>query len=66
MCPSSLSKRAFSVEATAGNSHLGGEDFDNRLVNHFVQEKKKKKIQAQIQKRSELFLLLNPFVLITL
>ncbi|KAH8108642.1 heat shock protein 70kDa [Phellopilus nigrolimitatus] len=25
-------------EATAGNTHLGGEDFDNRLVNHFVQE----------------------------
>ncbi|CAL1267575.1 unnamed protein product [Larinioides sclopetarius] len=24
--------------STAGDSHLGGEDFDNRMVNHFVQE----------------------------
>ncbi|KAI0309100.1 Hsp70 protein-domain-containing protein [Amylostereum chailletii] len=28
----------FEVEAAAGDTHLGGEDFDNRLVNHFVQE----------------------------
>ena len=28
----------FEVKATAGNTHLGGMDFDNRLVNHFVQE----------------------------
>ena len=27
----------FEVKATAGNTHLGGEDFDNRLVNFFVQ-----------------------------
>jgi L1 cell adhesion molecule like protein len=26
------------VRATAGDSHLGGRDFDNRLVNYFVQE----------------------------
>ena len=32
----------FEVKATAGDTHLGGEDFDNRLVNHFVQEFKKK------------------------
>jgi heat shock protein 1/8 len=32
----------FEVLATAGNTHLGGEDFDNRLVNHFVQEFKRK------------------------
>ena len=25
------------VKATAGDTHLGGEDFDNRLVNFFVQ-----------------------------
>ncbi|KAG0064270.1 70-kilodalton heat shock protein, partial [Linnemannia elongata] len=30
------------VKATAGDTHLGGEDFDNRLVNHFVQEFKRK------------------------
>ncbi|KAJ7907056.1 heat shock cognate 71 kDa protein-like protein [Mycena leptocephala] len=28
----------FEVKATAGDTHLGGEDFDNRLVNHFAQE----------------------------
>ena len=27
----------FEVKATAGDTHLGGEDFDNRLVNHFTQ-----------------------------
>jgi molecular chaperone DnaK (HSP70) len=32
----------FEVKATAGVAHLGGEDFDNRLVNHFVQEFKRK------------------------
>ena len=32
----------FEVKATAGDTHLGGEDFDNRLVDHFVQEFKKK------------------------
>ncbi|GAU29052.1 hypothetical protein TSUD_278090 [Trifolium subterraneum] len=30
------------VKATAGNTHLGGEDFDNRMVNYFVEEFKKK------------------------
>nr|CAH0109955.1 unnamed protein product [Daphnia galeata] len=28
----------FEVKSTAGDTHLGGEDFDNRMVNHFVQE----------------------------
>ena len=32
----------FEVKATAGDTHLGGEDFDSRMVNHFVQEFKKK------------------------
>merc|ERR1719372_20688 len=32
----------FEVKATAGDTHLGGEDFDNRLVNHFVTEFKRK------------------------
>ena len=30
------------MKATAGDTHLGGEDFDNRMVNHFVQEFKRK------------------------
>ena len=32
----------FEVKATAGDTHLGGEDFDNRLVNHFCAEFKRK------------------------
>ncbi|CAJ2629232.1 unnamed protein product [Trifolium pratense] len=32
----------FQVHATAGDSHLGGEDFDNRMVDNFVQEFKRK------------------------
>ncbi|KAJ3143165.1 70-kilodalton heat shock protein [Physocladia obscura] len=32
----------FEVKATAGDTHLGGEDFDNRLVSHFAQEFKRK------------------------
>ena len=32
----------FEVRSTAGDTHLGGEDFDNRLVDYFVQEFKRK------------------------
>ena len=32
----------FEVKSTSGDTHLGGEDFDNRLVNHFQQEFKRK------------------------
>ncbi|OIR58382.1 MAG: heat shock protein 70 [Amphiamblys sp. WSBS2006] len=32
----------FEVKATAGDTHLGGEDFDNRLVAHFSEEFKRK------------------------
>jgi len=32
----------FEVKAVSGNSHLGGEDFDNRLVSFFVEEFKRK------------------------
>ena len=32
----------FEVKATAGDTHLGGEDFDNRLVNFFATEFKTK------------------------
>lgn len=32
----------FEVKSTAGDTHLGGEDFDNRLVNHFSEEFKRK------------------------
>lgn len=32
----------FEVKSTAGDTHLGGEDFDSRMVTHFVQEFKRK------------------------
>merc|ERR1712107_606818 len=32
----------FEVKSTAGDTHLGGEDFDNRMVDHFVNEFKGK------------------------
>ncbi|CAL1285581.1 unnamed protein product [Larinioides sclopetarius] len=32
----------FEVRSTAGDTHLGGEDFDNRMVTHFVEEFKRK------------------------
>ena len=32
----------FEVRSTAGDTHLGGEDFDNRLLDHFVAEFKRK------------------------
>ncbi|XP_058756828.1 heat shock cognate 70 kDa protein-like [Vicia villosa] len=37
-----LKNNVFKVKATAGDTHLGGEDFDNRMVNHFVNELKRK------------------------
>lgn len=32
----------FEVKSTAGDTHLGGEDFDNRMVNYFVEDFKRK------------------------
>lgn len=32
----------FEVRATSGDTHLGGEDFDNRLIDHFAQEFERK------------------------
>ncbi|KAJ6341180.1 hypothetical protein OIU78_009369 [Salix suchowensis] len=37
-----IEEGVFEVKATAGDTHLGGEDFDNRLVNHFVSEFRRK------------------------
>ncbi len=43
----------FEVKATSGNTHLGGEDFDNLLVKHFTQEfKQKHKLDISENKRS--------------
>ncbi|KOM28561.1 hypothetical protein LR48_Vigan549s011600 [Vigna angularis] len=37
-----IENKVFQVKATAGNSHLGGEDIDNRMMNYFVEEMKRK------------------------
>jgi len=38
----SIDEGVFEVLATAGDTHLGGEDFDNRVMDHFVNLWKKK------------------------
>merc|ERR1712233_145954 len=38
----SIDDGIFEVKSTAGDTHLGGEDFDNRMVDHFVKEFKRK------------------------
>ena len=37
-----IDEEIFEVKATGGDTRLGGEDFDNRMVDHFVEEFKKK------------------------
>jgi len=37
-----IEEGVFEVKATNGNTHLGGEDFDTKMVEHFVEEFKKK------------------------
>lgn len=41
----SIDEGVFEVKATNGDCHLGGEDFDNRLVDHFCKEFKRKNKQ---------------------
>jgi len=43
----------FEVLATAGDTHLGGEDFDQRLLEYFISQVKKKK-DVDISKRKRL------------
>lgn len=38
----SIDEGIFEVKATAGDTHLGGEDFDNRMVDYCLQEIKRK------------------------
>lgn len=38
----SIDDGVFEVKSTGGDSHLGGEDFDNIIVKHFAQEFKRK------------------------
>ena len=48
-----LDEGIFEVKATAGDTHLGGEDFDRRLMEHFIQDfKKKHKLDITSSKRA--------------
>eukprot|EP00494_Astrolonche_serrata_P031909 UN32178 len=49
-----IDEGVFEVLSTAGDTHLGGEDFDNNLVEHFVKEfkKKNKNCEKDIKKNS--------------
>jgi len=38
----SIDEGVFEVLATAGDTHLGGEDFDNRVIDYFIQLWKRK------------------------
>jgi len=38
----SIEDGIFEVKSTAGDTHLGGEDFDNRIVEHFIKEFQRK------------------------
>ncbi|KAK8465413.1 hypothetical protein PHAVU_009G076700 [Phaseolus vulgaris] len=43
----------FKVKATAGDTHLGGEDMDNRMVKYFVEEfKRKNKVDINGNRRA--------------
>ena len=49
----SIEDGVFEVKATAGDTRLGGEDFDTRLVHHFTQDfKRKHKKDLTINKRA--------------
>jgi len=49
----SIDDGVFEVKSTAGDTHLGGEDFDNRMVEHFVKEfQRKHKKDIRTNKRA--------------
>ena len=49
----SIDDGIFEVKATAGDTHLGGEDFDNILMKYFIDEfKRKHKVDLSENKRS--------------
>ncbi|CAM0878435.1 unnamed protein product [Alopecurus aequalis] len=51
-----LKKGVLEVNATAGDTHLGGEDFTNNMVDHFLEEFRKKnhhiKLDIRVDKRA--------------
>ncbi len=49
----SLEDGVFEVKATAGDTHLGGEDIDNRIVNYVLDEfKRKHKVDLSANKKA--------------
>ena len=57
----------FEVKSTAGDTHLGGEDFDNRMVDHFMKEfQRKHKKDMTSNKRYNLCLRMIELVLLYL
>jgi heat shock protein 1/8 len=49
----SIDEGMFEVKSTAGDTHLGGEDFDTRLVNHCLEDfKRKNKIDISTNQRA--------------
>ncbi|XP_075667987.1 heat shock cognate 70 kDa protein-like [Castanea sativa] len=49
----SIEKGVFEVKAVAGDTHLGGEDFDNRMVKHFVEIfRRKHKVDISVNSRA--------------
>lgn len=49
----SLEDGVFEVKATAGDTHLGGEDIDNRIVNYVLEEfKRKNKVDISDNKKA--------------
>ncbi len=49
----SIDDGIFEVKATAGDTHLGGEDFDNIMMKYFIDEfKRKNKVDLSENKRS--------------
>ncbi|KAF3958629.1 hypothetical protein ACB098_08G179200 [Castanea mollissima] len=48
-----IEKGVFEVKAVAGDTHLGGEDFDNRMVSHFVEIfKRQHKVDIGVNSRA--------------
>lgn len=48
-----IAEGIFEVKATAGDTHLGGEDIDNRMVQHFAEElRRKNKMDVSGNKRA--------------
>jgi L1 cell adhesion molecule like protein len=49
----SIDEGMFEVKSTAGDTHLGGEDFDTRLVNHCLEDfKRKNKVDISTNQRA--------------